>query len=290
MDKNQTVNKNRSVGRKITDMKPIKSVNHRIQIPKKRTVSLDIKRSSLSRKSRQSMDVSVSSSVSKFHNAKQIHKTPAIKEPDHIKPVKHPLIAKTEEIQAKKNLKPTIVEKSAKQIKNEAIEKALNTPKSEEKKASFFKKHSKKFNIFSASVVFIMFAGCLLYIYMPALSVNIASAQAGINASYPEYQPDGYSLDGPVSYSNNEVVISFKANTGNTKFSIKQSKSTWDSSAVRNKVNKDSKGEFTTTEEKGLTIYTYNSNAAWVNGGVLYNITGNAPLSGEQVRKIATSL
>ena len=125
---------------------------------------------------------------------------------------------------------------------------------------------------------------------MPSLSVRIASIQAGISATYPEYSPNGYSLNGPVQFSDNEVVINFRANTGNTKFVIKQSKSSWDSSAVKNKVSNDSKGEFITTEEKGLTIYTYNGNASWVNGGILYAITGDAPLSGDQIRRIATSL
>jgi hypothetical protein len=44
--------------------------------------------------------------------------------------------------------------------------------------------------------------------------------------------------------------------------------------------------------DKGKTIYLYNNgaNAAWVNGGVLYQITGNANLSSDQIVSIADSL
>lgn len=292
MDKNQTVNKNNMNGRKIADMRPIKSVNHRIQTPKSRVINQEIKRGTLDRKPKRSMDVSRHTKVSKFTPNSKPNKIPAIvKEPVDIKPIEHPLITKTEVIRANKvKASQPIPEKTAKEIKDSAIEKALNTAKPELKKENIFKRHIKKINILSVSVVLVIIAGFLVYFYMPFFSVNIASAQAGINATYPEYKPDGYSLNGPVSYSNGEVTISFSANTGGSKFIIKQSKSSWDSSAVKDKVNKDSKGEFTTTEEKGLTIYTYNGNAAWVNGGILYNITGNAPLSGDQIRRIATSL
>ena len=35
---------------------------------------------------------------------------------------------------------------------------------------------------------------------MPTLSVRVAASQAGIDASYPSYRPDGYALNGPVTY------------------------------------------------------------------------------------------
>ena len=47
---------------------------------------------------------------------------------------------------------------------------------------------------------------------------------------------------------------------------------------------------YSTAETNGLTIYTFGQNAAWVNGGILYTITGNAPLSADQIQHIATSL
>ena len=126
---------------------------------------------------------------------------------------------------------------------------------------------------------------------MPSLSVRVAAAQAGIDASYPEYRPDGYSLRGTVAYKEGEVSMQFGANAGPQEFTVTQAKSSYDSVAVLDNHVKPASGEqYTTYNERGLTIYTYDSNAAWVNGGILYTITGDAPLSGEQIRRIATSL
>lgn len=61
-------------------------------------------------------------------------------------------------------------------------------------------------------------------------------------------------------------------------------------SAVKAKAEQDASGEVTTTSERGLTIFTYKNNAIWVNGGILYSISGDASLSGDQIRQIATSL
>ena len=137
----------------------------------------------------------------------------------------------------------------------------------------------------------VLVGGYLTYMNLPVLSVKIAATQAGINATYPDYRPDGYKIDGPVSFTSGQVTINFVANTGTSRFSIKQSKSTWDSSAVLDNVVRPAVGEkYITNQEQGLTIYTYNGNATWVNGGILYNIQGDAPLSGDQLRHIATSL
>lgn len=211
---------------------------------------------------------------------------------DDIKHISHPLAQKTNQIRkSMANMSTKVAApKSLKAIKDEAIEKALSKPAEKASKNGFFKRNAKFINIFSVSLAILLITGCIVYLNMPSLSVRVASAQAGISAGFPEYHPDGYSVNGPVTYSDGQVTINFKSNTSESKFIIKQVKSSWDSSAVRNMVNKEAKGEFITTTEKGLTIFTYRGNAAWVNGGILYTINGDAPLSGDQIRRIATSL
>jgi hypothetical protein len=141
------------------------------------------------------------------------------------------------------------------------------------------------------SLVIALLAGGLAYANMPGLSVSIASAQAGVNARFPSYHPDGYSLDGPVSYSSGEVAIKFKSNTNNHSYTISQRTSNWDSGAVLDNFVTKKSSDYLTYNEQGLTIYTYNkSSAAWVNGGVFYSIDSNAPLSSDQILKIAASL
>lgn len=249
------------------------------------------------RKIGRSMDIARSKSISHFapHVVSPVKKPTSAKQRIDVKPIKHPMAARVEKMRLLAKNSPTnsAVGKPAKVIKQEAIDEALEKSSMiPNAKIGFIRRHAKFINIFSIGVILLIIAGYLVYLNMPSISVRIASAQAGINATYPEYSPDGYSINGPVLYSDGEVVINFRANTGNSKFVIKQSKSSWDSSAVKIQVDKDSNNETVESKEGGLTIYTYNngSNAAWVNGGILYAITGNAKLSGEQIRHIATSL
>jgi Domain of unknown function (DUF4367) len=220
---------------------------------------------------------------------------PARKINSDIAPTRHPLASRVDGIREQAKIMRAQIStiKPAQVIKNEAILEAMEKPVPVEKpeKKSFFKSKKKIFSIFGAACVLVLLLGFLMYINIPNLSVHIASARSGIDATFPEYKPDGYSLSGPVSYSDGEVTINFHANTGKTKFVIVQKKSAWDSTAVKNMVTKKAdENTVVTTEERGLTIFTYNGNAAWVNGGILYTITGDAPLSNDQLRRIATSL
>lgn len=143
----------------------------------------------------------------------------------------------------------------------------------------------------STAMAVLLLGAYFTYINMPALSTRIAASQAGINASYPNYQPSGYSLAGPVAYQQGSVVMKFAANGSRENFTLAQTRSEWDSSAVlENYIKPKSRDKYTTTAANGLTIYSYGTHAAWVNAGILYTVDGNAELAPEQIQKIAASL
>ena len=246
------------------------------------------------------MDMARSTKVSKFA-PHPVTAAPALKtapapvaaaKPD--KPAQvHPVAAKA--LARSAAVKPVATKPaSSKQVKDAAIATALATPKA---KAVKEKKQLKKSHrrLLITLAILVAFAAVIygVYRFVPAVSVSIASAQAGVEASYPEFVPDGYSLDHPVTFSDGEVALKFKQN-GNKEnnYTITQTRSSWDSSAVLDNVVRPDAGEnYITTKERGLTVYSYGNNAAWVNGGVMYVISSSsAPLSGEQIRHIATSL
>lgn len=207
----------------------------------------------------------------------------------------HPLAARAQaRAEAKKQKSTPAKPATAKEVKDAAIAKALSSPKDTAKKKRERKKVSplarRGLYIGGAILVLlaIVFAAWKL---IPSISVSVAAAQAGIEATYPEYTPDGYSLSQPVTFSDGEVDLKFTSNSNDNYYTIYQMRSTWDSSAVLdNVVTPEAGADYTTTKERGLTIYTYDSHAAWVNGGILYKIDSKAPLTGDQIRKIATSL
>ena len=216
-----------------------------------------------------------------------------------IGPTPHALAsAAAQRVQHAKNVqKPAQVAiKPSQVIKQEAIHHAMaaTTPKAHKKEVKQAKKHARTHrfaSIASASIAIVLLAGYFTYLNMPALSTRVAASQAGIDASYPAYQPNGYRLDGPVVYEQGSVSMLFAANAGPQSYTLTQSDSDWDSSAVlENNVLPGASGEYMTTTTSGLTIYHYDNKSVWVNNGILYTISGDASLSNDQIQRIATSL
>lgn len=211
---------------------------------------------------------------------------------------RHPAMQRALQRNAAKKTAPvatkSVTSVTAKQEKDSAINKALSAPVKKQaapKKRGKQNKSLRKALLITAGVVVFVFALVAAYRFIPNISVSIASNQAGIEASYPEFTPDGYSLTQPVTYSEGTVVLNFHSNSNKNNYTITQTRSSWDSSAVLDKiVTPEVENNYVTTKERGLTIYTFKSKAVWVNAGILYTIESNAELSGDQIRRIATSL
>jgi hypothetical protein len=135
-------------------------------------------------------------------------------------PVAHPMVTKAHQQQSTQVVaQPATLAKQAPKpsqvIKQEAIKEALEKAPSHNAQEKT-KKRSGKLGRFasigSVTLALILLAGYFTYLNMPSLSVRVAAAQAGVNASYPEYHPDGYSLSGAVAYSQGQVSMKFASN------------------------------------------------------------------------------
>lgn len=215
-----------------------------------------------------------------------------------IGPSTHPTVKKVHErmlTKAAPAVKPAAAApKPSHVIKQEAVHEALHAAPSHAAAHKQVKTEPKKprraLSIASVSLALLLLGGYFTYLNMPNLSVRVAAAQAGIDASYPSYHPDGYSR-GVVGYQNGEVSVKFASNAGPQNFTLTQEKTTWDSTALKENYVDASWGDnIDIVTERGLTIYRKDGNAAWVNGGILYKINGDAPLSPAQIRSIATSM
>lgn len=167
---------------------------------------------------------------------------------------------------------------------------AAKSPAKKPKRTSVFKR-VRKHHLVAAGIATLLLAGYVTYLNVPSISVRVAAAQAGIDAKYPDYSPDGYSFQGPVAFEQGKVELQFKSNGGGEGYTIIEQNSDWNSVAVRdNLVAKVSNSEPDVYSIGGVTVYTYGTNAAWTNGGILYKIQGKAPLSSDQLRRIASSM
>lgn len=224
--------------------------------------------------------------ISKF--ARDPHAVAAKRQSADIAHVAHPVAQKAHAVHKHKAAANVVHHMPARDTKHAELGKALvnAAPAKEQSKPK-----RRAFNVAVASLGVLMITGYFTYVNMPNLSVRVAAAQAGIEASYPEYRPVGYRLNGPVAYQDGQVSMKFASNSSPVGFALNQSNSNWDSAALLEKyVNPRSEGKYATYNDGGLTIYTYGTDAAWVNGGIMYTVEGDASLSNEQIRRIATSM
>lgn len=144
----------------------------------------------------------------------------------------------------------------------------------------------------TAALALILLGGYLTYLNMPNLSIRVAAAQAGVDASMPGYHPDGYRFNGPITFANGQVTLQYKTNGGPHGYSLVQKESDWDSQAVLdNYVLDASGGKYNIHSTQGLTVYTFDSKAVWVNRGILHEVDySDAPLSYNQIEQIAASM
>ena len=238
--------------------------------------------------------------VAQHPKAQRFHKAPAVAakpDPDPIAPATvHPRAARAHDIMASRKTKRTAkpVHKPAAQIKQEVIAKAMTTAAPEQPdKATLAARTDRKqrriaFGLITAGMLLLV--GTAVWSNLPAIAVKMAALRSDVAANYPHFIPTGYAAQVPIDASGNEIAISFASAASGTSFTLSQAKSSWDSAAVRAEVERLTEGKFLTTQDRGLTIYTYDGNAMWVNKGILYRITGTAELSNEYIRRIANGL
>lgn len=223
-------------------------------------------------------------------------------------------------MQSRTKVAPKVARPTAVELKEQAIRKALaeanrlpsvqeeSQPKMAEaikktdqpekvKKSSGLKASKIRFGIgrvllaLGCAVAAVFAIVYLVNATMPDVSLKVAAMQAGIDSPYPSYIPRGYSITDATSESN-KITLTFKNSGTNGAFTLTEERSSWDSAALLSNFVKDAYGEnYTVVREQGLTIYINNSNATWVNGGVVYKIkTTSGALTKKQIQSIAVSL
>ena len=198
---------------------------------------------------------------------------------------------------------------SAKELKDQAIQKALASAEQiETKEEQQMQTQSKKVKTkkvggkmhFGFGRVMLATACAALAVFaiayfvnlnMPDISLKVAAMQTGMDPAYPNYVPRDYSISS-ITSEEGKITMKFVNHSNDDSFTLTEEKSTWDSNALASNYVKDEYGEnYTSVREQGLTIYVSGSDAAWVNGGIVYKIkTTSGALTNKQIRSIAVSL
>ena len=197
---------------------------------------------------------------------------------------------------AAKKEQPVVQKETAQQMKETAIEKALSTAsrtRKQERESARIHFGFKRVLLAMACAAVCVFA--IVYfvnLNAPNISLKVAAMQSGIEATYPTFVPREYSISN-ITSEDGKVTMVFKHSEDEAKgFILIEEKSSWDSNALLNNFVRYEYGDdYTSVREQGLTIYISSSDAAWVNGGIVYKI--KAPvntLTKKQIKSIAVSL
>ena len=186
---------------------------------------------------------------------------------------------------------------AAKELKDQAIEKALKSALSNSASTNKKRKDSKLSFGFSKVLLAVSCATAVVAVIAyfvnmstPDIPLQVAALQTGINASYPSYIPRDFSVSS-VTSEDGKIVMEFNNFKNGDSFTLTEETSLWDSSALESNYVKEQFAEnYTITKEQGLTIYISRSDAAWVNGGVVFKLnTTSGSLTNKQIKSIAVS-
>jgi hypothetical protein len=146
-------------------------------------------------------------------------------------------------------------------------------------------------SISSAVLAAVLLLGFFTVQNVPNLSMRLAATRAGFEAEMPGYKPSGFSFKGPINYSPGQVTVTFKSNSDNRYYDVKQQASNWNSDALLSNFVIAEGKTYQTYLDRGRTLYIYDgSNATWVDDGVWYQVEGDSDLTTDQLIRIASSI
>ncbi len=149
--------------------------------------------------------------------------------------------------------------------------------------------HRRLVNTMAGVAALLVIGGFITYLNMPNIQLHVASIQAGFTADMPGYKPTGYALQGGVQRIGNTVSMRFTS--GEHNYTVTQQPSAWNSQTLIDNTVALSDGAYKTVQAGGRNVYVYgDNNAVWVDRGVRYDLTVNAPLTTDDISQLAASL
>lgn len=143
-------------------------------------------------------------------------------------------------------------------------------------------------SITAGIAAFLVIGGFITYLNMPGIELRVASIHAGFHAEMPSYRPTGFALVGGVKASDGVVQLTYQS--GSSAYRITQIESDWNSATLLDQNTEQRGAPKQTVQSEGRIIYLYDGSASWVDGGVRYEVTGNANLTADDLVSLATSM
>lgn len=157
------------------------------------------------------------------------------------------------------------------------------------KKKSPGKTRRRAANFTAAVLACLMIGGFIAYQNKANLTMHVAAAKAGFDATMPGWHPAGYAAGG-VEYKTGFVAVNFNNSHDHRSYTLTQKASNWDSNTLLNEYVAAKYNSYQTYQAAGRTVYIYgDSNAAWVSHGVQFEVKSHDSLTAQQLAQIAAS-
>lgn len=182
---------------------------------------------------------------------------------------------------------------SAQIKKQHLLEQALKNAVSHEQPAHTIEKLSapkrRLLSSFAVMGAVLVIGSFVMYLNRSSVELQVASVRAGFQASAPA-APAGYERQ-TASADNGKVAIGFVSPQTHDSFTLTQESSGWDSQTLFDSIVANDSNNYQTIQSHGRTIYVYDGDkAAWVDGGILYKVSGSKQLDSDQIVSLATSM
>jgi hypothetical protein len=174
-------------------------------------------------------------------------------------------------------------------IKVNIFEEALAEARSHEQKAPKRKKNVSL--LAGASFASLLLIGGIVSLFNTnTIEMQLASVQAGFPINTPTHTPSGFEKS-TTEVAGKSVALNFVSPIDQRSYTLSQESSSWDSQTLFDHITETPGVSYQVLQNKGRNIYIYGkSKAAWVDGGILYKLSGNANLSTDDIIGIAGSL
>lgn len=226
----------------------------------------------------------------RIHRAKTVQKSAHVSKFGHGRLVPNKVVKKTANLDVAKPARVSTLAKTTEQF-----EQAMHSATShlEDFVPDSKSSQKKRFVFGGMALVSLLVLGFLAWQMVPGIKVKYAGTRAGFSANLPGYNPAGFGLSGNVESVSGEVGLTYNSHTDDKSYKIKQYPSNWTSQSLLTNYVIPTYGanNYQVYESQGKTIYIKdNSNATWVDGGIWYQLEGNATLTSDQLQRIVNSL
>jgi hypothetical protein len=156
-----------------------------------------------------------------------------------------------------------------------------------------FRRHTRNHvaSMAAGTLALLVITGFAVYQNSPGLQFKVASMQAGVATSMPNFAAAGFAYNGS-SAGNGKLTVGFSNQSG--KYQLTQQDTSWTGEDMIQDISATSASgqpNYTTVSAGDTTVYRFNNtNATWVSGGKWYSITGTNALTNDQVKAIVESV